>query len=88
MTVQTNNKPRPIISGYDLPEKVKAEFDYHTDLDNGRFFKYKGNYYDIGEATVSVVEGWDGQYMETAFSAIVIRMIDDNDSLVVGELFS
>lgn len=51
MEIRTNNQPRPIIHGYELSEKERKAFDYleGEDLDMARFFRYKGELYDLGE---------------------------------------
>lgn len=49
ITIKTNNRPRPIIYGYELTEKEAAEFDYLDDIEIHTFFRYKGELYDLSQ---------------------------------------
>ena len=82
----TNNHPRPILSGWDIPAKLFAqggEFDYTT-WRKWRGFAYKGEFYDLGDATKYHGEGWDVVWGQTAFSAVVARYTEDGNSVVSG----
>ena len=64
--VITNNVPRPLLAGYELPLKtVQEEFAYTLDDDGSqRFIRYKGWWYDTQDTvriTVGVMgrAGWD-----------------------------
>lgn len=48
MKITTNNQKRELISFFDLPEKVRSDFDYvaNDDQNSCRFVKFKGSYYD------------------------------------------
>ena len=73
------------ISWYDLPEKVKGDFDY---LENDqkmdeRFIKYKGYYYDsydmMGCNGIVDMGDWDAYHGESYFSGILLKYshVDD-----------
>ncbi len=49
MEIVTNNVPRHIIYGCDLPEKVKKDFDWvdPEDFDCADFIQYNGRYYAL-----------------------------------------
>ena len=51
LTITTNNVPRDLLSGFDLTDKERAEFDYIEDMGDAidRFFRYRGNVYDTQE---------------------------------------
>lgn len=59
MKIRTNNKPRPVLYGWELDKKEQKEFDYlefaETPLDDmldgdwHTFFRYRGQVYDLGE---------------------------------------
>ena len=59
MRIITNNKPRPLFSGYELTNAERRELDYIAPPDDvetwceqhNRFFRYRGNVYDIQEFT-------------------------------------
>lgn len=98
LEIITNNVPRLLLYGYELPDKVKSDFDYlGDDLDSGNFVKYRGIYYDIGEFMVfsdnasEAEKIWDGHFGTSYFSAIVIRYprdeygrIEDTDHVICG----
>jgi len=87
MRIKTNNRRIPIISGYDLPEKARAEFDYSEtsdELEQASFFKYKGQYWDLSQFTKGGPAGWDGCYALTVFSGILVKLVGDGDSVIVA----
>ena len=51
VTITTNNVPRDLLSGFDLTDKERVEFDYIEDMGDtiDRFFRYRGNVYDMHE---------------------------------------
>lgn len=90
MKVITNNKPRKMLYGYELPESVKADFDYldREEMEFRDFIFYRGNYYDIGEfmSTAGIEElkeSWTGYSSDSYFSGVVIKMVDC-DSVICG----
>ncbi len=65
MNIITNNKPRQMACLLDLPDNVRAEFDYVAkDGDyTARFVRYLGHWYDVLDAQVITREaryptGW------------------------------
>ena len=91
MEIRTNNKPRFTVNGYDLTPKEKQEFDYLKDVDAGLFFRYKGNVYDIGEfmrCESAELKAWHGYSSDSFFSGVLIKFVDDGDSVIVGQYFS
>ena len=78
--VTTNNIPRDVLYGFELTARERAEFDYYSteeEFNSAQFFRYKGEVYDLGEFEVTTIPGWDGQQVDSFFSAIVIRYTDD-----------
>lgn len=97
MTIVTNNVPRDILDSWELTPKEREQFDYHdwNKLDKGEdsasFFRYKGELYDLGwfmRFTSKTGEGadWDGHYATSYFSAILVKMVDDQSDvrIIVG----
>lgn len=95
MQITTNNVPRDLLSGYELTEKERKEFDYIKDDEwyeetYQRFFRYKGNVYDTQDcehhAHSDIFQGWDGYYSQTFFSGVVFRYAPDTDyeQVIVG----
>lgn len=65
------------------------------DGEEATFFRYRGTLYDLGEFTANLREtggtartgdlaGWDGYMSDSFFSAIVVRLVDDNERVIVG----
>ena len=89
----TNNQPRDILYGYNLPEKWRNEFDYLSDeeYDTHSFVFYRNWVYDLSEFLMinggpfscnppqdSILQKWDGVLTDSFFSGIVIRFYRDN----------
>ena len=94
MTVKTNNVPRDILYGSDLPESVLSDFDYLDDIEQSTFFKYKNQYYDTGEfmyidqsreCLPEDFKGWAGYQSDSFFSGTLIKFVDDNERVVVAQ---
>jgi len=94
MEIRTNNIPRDLIKDYQLSEKEREEFDYldWEKIDNGEdsatFFRYKGRLYDLGEFVITPesLKPWDGMAGDSAFSGVLIRLVDDQ--IIVGQYFA
>ena len=97
--IRTNNKPRPILYGSEVPVKYRKEFDYMTDdeFNTNMFFMYKGWCYSLGDfmCTESLgdfmctesISGWDGVLGESYFSAVLIKLVG-NEAVIVGQQFN
>lgn len=95
----SNNQPRRILYGFELPESTRNEFDYLNDEEysDRAFFRYKGQYYDIGDAMrinpsdsfncAPEMNQWHGYYGESFFSGVLIKIVD-SDSIIVGRYYS
>ena len=87
MTLITDHKWRNLEYGYQLKPKERADFDYidADDFDLHDFLRYRGVVYDVGEFEVTNVKGWDGQHVDSYFSAVLIRFGGgDHDRVQVG----
>jgi hypothetical protein len=67
--------------------------------DSATFFRYKGTLYDLGEFSRDYgitrdaglpehLSKWDGYASDTFFSATVVRLSADGESVVVGRVYS
>lgn len=94
LNIITNNIPRDIIYGYQLPKKFRKEYDFmdEEEIDNSPFFKYRDWYFYIGDfmriSNDTDLKGWDGYMSETFFSGIVVKYTEDFDQIIVGTYFS
>lgn len=89
--ITTNNVPRPVVDASELTPREREEFDYldwsaiDAGTDSASFFRYKGQAYDLGEFMRDACpEGWDGGRADSAFSGLVVRIVEDGESVVVG----
>ncbi len=96
--VVTNNQPRDIVDACELTPAERAEFDYldWPAIDDGRdsasFVRYRGQLLDLGNLmrfdSPDSMPGWDGYYGTSYFSAYVVRYVNDNEQVVIGEVLS
>ena len=91
MKIKTNNVPRHILYGHELPEKQRKEFDWLSDeeFNEAEFVKYKGIYYALSEFmschnAAYPVSNWQGYYSDSYFSGILLKYID-SDSVIMGQ---
>jgi hypothetical protein len=98
MQIRCNNQKRPVIYGFELTEKERAEFDYLDDIENAQFFRYKRAVYDLGEfmrigpniAPHPQRPGWekfDGYSSDSFFSGVLVKFCDDYEFVIVGQYF-
>jgi hypothetical protein len=90
----TNKKPRAMHAVADLPDNVRADFDYVKEDDrySPRLVRYLGHWYDVYDSQACGVgfdqfKGWDGIVSETFFSGVLFRFVG-NDEVIVGRYFT
>lgn len=97
LTIVTNNAPRILKYGYELPAKLRADFDYMTEeeLSSADFMVYKNQWYDLGEFmrvpenSELAKQGWQGYASDSFFSGVVIKYDGlANDRVIVGRYYS
>ncbi len=95
LNIVTNNVPREIIYGFELPASKRKDFDYiesDEDFNNNQFVKYLGHYYDVGEfmriEKNSDLKDWDGYSSDSYFSGTLIKFCEDNDYVIMGRYYS
>ena len=93
MQTISNNKPRPIIYGFELTDKQKIDFDYlGENINENRFFKYKGHIYDISQFMRTPdnlkLLSFDGYMSDSYFSGILIKLCEDSDYIIVARYYS
>ena len=54
--IRTNNVPRDVLARWELTEEESKEFDY-LPPDEGNFFRFKGEVYDLGEFMRIIPQG-------------------------------
>jgi len=101
LTIKTNNQPRRLMSLHELSSADQVEarkrFDWmdseelETSCD---FFKYRDNIYHLSEFmsftsfASGEFKGWNGYSADTYFSGILVRIVNENEDVVVGTYFS
>ena len=97
LKIITNNVPRNLKYGYEMPENLRADFDYieADEFDGHDFVEYKGNWYDCSEfmriENNEEIAGWDGYVSDSYFSGILIRYSGkpyDYDQVIMGRFYS
>ena len=92
LTIITNNVPRNIIYGYELPESVRPDFDYiDAEAVGGHsFVQYKGCYYDLNEfmrAEDEELNAWHGVTGQSYFSGVLIKLVND-EQVIMGRYYN
>lgn len=103
IVVTTNNVPRDLMDGFELPESARSDFDYlnweaiDKGEENASFFRYRGSWYCLDQFTavhndhdnpILNFKGWSGYMSDTFFSGILIRWANDQyDSVVVARYY-
>jgi len=95
MKIKTNNTPRLLLSGYELTDREREEFDYMSgeDIALAIFVRYKGHIWNIGEFLRVTPDselgqkGFDGYETTSAFTATVIRITEDSDRVIMGSVY-
>ena len=90
MKIKTNNRPRDILSWYDLTPAEQKEFDY-LEEGEGSFFRYKNLIYDLGEFVrvdhTVIPDKWHGYASGSYFSGVLVRYTSDCEQVIVGQYF-
>lgn len=106
--IVTNSHIRDIVDAGSLPHAARADFDYldwdgiDAGTDSASFFRYRGDWHDMGEFSADYgitrgaglpFPGWDGYRSDSAFSALVVRIVPIPDSygdhgVIVGYAYS
>jgi hypothetical protein len=84
LKIRSNYHARPLVNGFELTEKEKQDFGYLENIDEGIFFRFKGQVYDLNEFMAVDKNSpfpafWHGYSSDTFFSGILIHLCDDND---------
>jgi len=90
----TNNVPRPLYSTFELTsaerEHLKKELNYLTqeEFDSTSVFKYREEWYSMDQFCRldgdMLRQGWQGYFGETAWSSIIIKIVNSHTEVVVG----
>ena len=101
MEIITNNVPRHITYGYELPASARKDFDWMSDedFDCAEFVRYKRHWYALSEfmriepTTATNVQfagwnEWDGYSSDSFFSGVLVRFCQDCEAVIVGRYYS
>ena len=92
MEIVTNNKPRYIVSFFELKEKYQKEMleTYGEDAKELQFFTYKNYVYCLDDFCTTGDDlrmQWDAYLTTSYFSAILIRLTNYNSEVIVGRAY-
>ena len=94
MYIKRDYKWRNFISGHELTDKQKSEFDWLDDIDSETFIKYKRTIYHLGEFT-RIDEsakkdffGFHAYYNFTYFAGLAVKLNDCGDQYQIGYFYT
>ena len=93
MKIVTNNKPRDIVSFFELKEKYQKEMIgiFGEEAKELQFFTYKNDVYCLDDFCVVDKKGnlsyWDAAFGTSYFTAILIKLTNCGESVIVGRLY-
>ena len=84
--IKTNNIWRQIVSFYDLTPKQQSD---NEGQEESSFFVYLGDAYNLSDFMriddkEGELKGWDGHLGTSYFTAILIKVADSGDAVIVG----
>ena len=92
MKIVTNNKPRDIVSFFELKNKHQKEMldNFDNDVEDMRFFVYKDNVYCLSDFCIihNFGKQWDASFSTSYFTSILIRLTNCNSAVIVGRAYS
>lgn len=74
-----------LIGWEDLTRNEKREFEYVDLKDEANFFRFKGDVYDLGEFIAHSLGSpyWHGATHHTAFSGVLVRVLQEHNMVIV-----
>lgn len=101
LTIKTNHQPRELKYIFDFTEaeqkEIRNQYDWMNSGDlecNFGFFKYRGMYHHLqdflkcSDTQNDELRKWDGYSNDSYFSGLVIKLCEDNESVIVGTYYS
>lgn len=84
MQIITNHHPRPLVGYLDLTPAQRKDFDYDG-AESSSYFIYKGAAYSLADFMQNPsLEGWHGVHNLSAFSGLLVRILDCDGSAIVA----
>ncbi len=89
MNIKTNNQWRGIVDFCNLTEKQQED---NEGLEDSSFFIYRGDAYSLGDFIriddkEGAFKGWHGLLGEGYFSAMLVKISDSGDAVIVGRYY-
>jgi hypothetical protein len=90
--ITTNHVPRRFVDGLELSDAERKRFDYiywagiDAGTDSATFVKYRGDLLDLSNFIKTNIEGWDGICTDSAFTGVVISIVD-HEYVIVGRIY-
>ena len=75
-----------LIGWEDLTRNEKREFEYVDLKDEANFFRFKNQVYDLGEFIAHSLGSpyWHGATHHTAFSGVLIRVLQEHNTVIAA----
>ncbi len=86
-TIITNHQPRPLLTRWDVPQKILAsDFDWLDPEESGSFFRYRGWWYELSDFVLPPKDlpEWHGFSPDSYFSGVLIRLSEDGEEIICG----
>ena len=91
MEIITSNKPRHLVSFYEMPQKVQDANAKDCGATDTEWFSYKRRWYRLDDFMCvhkdSTFEGWHGYSGDTFFSGTLVKLVDYGESVIVGRYY-
>lgn len=90
MQIITNNHPRDLLQWEELTPREQREFDWMNEAlqQEAQFWRYKGSVYTDQDFMRTDMRPWDGILADSAFSAILVRFINNGERVICGRAYS
>ena len=98
MDITTNHVPRFTLDAYELTASEREEFDYidwsaiDAGTESATFVRYRGQLMDLGEFLAPTGDQfgsfWHGYTADSFYSATLVHLCDDGESVVMGRAYS
>ena len=95
MDIRTNHKPRALLTRDDVPDQVlESQFDWLDPETYDGFIHYLNTWYHLSEFMRVQPEGnlallgFDGYAGDSYFSATLIKIVDQGESVILARAYS
>ena len=93
MRIETDNKWKPFKCGYEVPQRIREEYDHLAEEEKSDgWFCYRRRWYHLSDfmrcEESNPFGKWHGYIGDSFFSGVLIKLSDDGEKYIVGTYFS